>query len=266
MSLKSSETNNCSWRISTVLVSFLVSSSCHVFLPLAIRPMRATQEIFLEIFFFSPELNCSIIFSMHMLSMTKKMNQCLRYFPGSMSIQFLLPIGTILGEEPASSLLCGFALDFDRHAQSFASNLNAYSSSWTSGISCSMLFKFVTNLFKPGEILTQEWVLSLFTDEILISTPYLPCKQQVATSTTGTILVFPWIHPFGCDASSSLGRVYSRQATAWNCENSSVSFVLKYCPFLQHSQIMHPYKICSICLVVKTFQFVLHIAAVEDLC
>ena len=100
-----------------------------------------------------------------------------------------------------------------------------------SGISCSLFFKFITNLFDPWEILTQEWVLPLFTDEILISTPYLPCKQQVATSNTGPILVFPWIHPFGCDASSSLGRVYSRQATARNCENSAVSFVMKYCPF-----------------------------------
>ena len=33
-----------------------------------------------------------------------------------MSIQFLLPMGTILGEEPASSLLCGFAFAFDRHS------------------------------------------------------------------------------------------------------------------------------------------------------
>ena len=39
-----------------------------------------------------------------------------------------------------------------------------------------------------------------------------------------------WIHPFGCDASPSVGRVYSRQATARNCENSAVSFVMKYCP------------------------------------
>ena len=57
-------------------------------------------------------------------------------------------------------------------------------------------------------------------------------KKLVATSNTGPILVFPWIHPFGCDAGSSLGRVYSRQATASvNCENSAVSFVMKYCPF-----------------------------------
>ena len=31
-------------------------------------------------------------------------------------------------------------------------------------------------LFDPWEIMTQEWVLSLFKDHIQISTPYLPCK------------------------------------------------------------------------------------------
>ena len=35
----------------------------------------------------------------------------------SMSIQFLLPMVTILGEEPAGSLLCGFAFAFIRHAK-----------------------------------------------------------------------------------------------------------------------------------------------------
>ena len=45
------------------------------------------------------------------------------------------------------------------------------------------------------------------------------------------MLVFPRIQPFGSDASSSLDRVYSRQATASvNCENSAVSSVMKYCP------------------------------------
>ena len=73
--------------------------------------------------------------------------------------------------------------------------------------------------------------MSSLKDIILISTLYLPCKQQVATSNTGPILVFPRIQPLGSDASSSLGRVYSRQATVFvNCENSSVSFVMKYCP------------------------------------
>ena len=50
-------------------------------------------------------------------------------FTGSISIQFLLSMGTILYEEPAGSLLCGFAFAFDRHTQSFASSCNACSSS-----------------------------------------------------------------------------------------------------------------------------------------
>ena len=55
--------------------------------------------------------------------------------------------------------------------------------------------------------------------------------QQVITSNTGPTLVFPLIQPFGSDESSYLGKVYSRQATeSVNCENSSVSFVMKYCP------------------------------------
>ena len=45
----------------------------------------------------------------------------------------------------------------------------------------------------------------------------------------GPNLVFPRIQPFGSDKSSSLGKVYSRQATASvNCENYSVSFVMRY--------------------------------------
>ena len=131
----------------------------------------------------------------------------------------------------AESRLCGFALAFDRLAKSPAFNLNAYSSNCISEVSCSLLFKFVTNLFMPWEILTHQWELSLFTDSILISTPNLPCRLLVVTSNTGPILVFPRIQPFGSDNFSSLGKVYSRQATdSVNCESCSVSFVLKYCP------------------------------------
>ena len=74
------------------------------------------------------------------------------YFPGSISIQFLLSMGKILGEEPASSLLCGFAFAFDRHAKSFALSFNAYSSSWSSGI----LFHIVAiELFYAGSSLSK---------------------------------------------------------------------------------------------------------------
>ena len=152
-------------------------------------------------------------------------------FPGLTSVQVLSLKSMVLVDALATSRFCGFAFAFVRHAKSFASSCNAYSSSWTSGISVSLSIKSVTNLFRPWEILTHEWELSLFTDIILISTPYLPCRQQVATSNTGPILVFPRIQPFGSDASSSLGKVYSRHPTASvNCEKSSVSFVMKCCP------------------------------------
>ena len=48
---------------------------------------------------------------------------------GSISIQFLLSMGTILGEEPAGSLLYGFAFAFVRLTKSFASSCYACSSS-----------------------------------------------------------------------------------------------------------------------------------------
>ena len=41
---------------------------------------------------------------------------------GSTSVQVLFSIGIVLGKEPAGSLLCGFALAFDRHAKTFALN------------------------------------------------------------------------------------------------------------------------------------------------
>ena len=58
----------------------------------------------LKIFFDSPEMNSSILFSMHMLCLTKKIHYFLRYFfigerffPGSTSVQVLFPNGTVLG-------------------------------------------------------------------------------------------------------------------------------------------------------------------------
>ena len=51
------------------------------------------------------------------------------------------------------------------------------------------------------------------------------------TSNTGPILVFPRIQLFGSVDFSSRDNLYSRHVTgSVNCENSSVSFVMKYCP------------------------------------
>ena len=71
----------------------------------------------------------------------------------------------------------------------------------------------------------------MFIDSILISTPYLPCGQQVVTSKTG---------PIWCSLESNLlGQMifhllakctHDRPLNSVNCKNSSVSFVMKYCP------------------------------------
>ena len=51
------------------------------------------------------------------------------------------------------------------------------------------------------------------------------------TSNTGQILVFPRIQHFGSVDFSSLGKMYSRHVTgSVNCKNSSVCFVMIYCP------------------------------------
>ena len=79
------------------------------------------------------------------------------------------------------------------------------------------------------------------------------------TSDTGPILVFPQIQPCGPDDLSSLGKVHSRHVTgSVNCENSSVSFVMKYCPtstvFRNPASIL---IVLSIDLVVEAFPLVL---------
>ena len=63
------------------------------------------------------------------------------------------------------------------------------------------------------------------------------------------------IQPFGADELSSLGKVYSRQ-----CLSSLNTVRLQL-----WSGILHQYKICSLCLVVITFQFVLYIFAIDFL-
>ena len=98
-------------------------------------------------------------------------------FSGSISVQEFSRISTVLVHEQATVRLRSFALVFDRLAKASTFVFNANSSDFISEVSCSLsscslLFKVVTNLFKPWEILTHEWELSLFTDSILISTPY----------------------------------------------------------------------------------------------
>ena len=79
MSLKSLEIKkNYSWVITAILKSHFCSfSCCQACFPTLIRQIRSLWNLNLEVFFNSPEMNCSILFSMYLLRMTKKMN----YFP-----------------------------------------------------------------------------------------------------------------------------------------------------------------------------------------
>ena len=111
-------------------------------------------------------MNHSIIFSLYLLRMSKKMAYFLRNLVrrermipwfNINPIPFIHRNDTwwINSRFPS----CGFAFAFDRHAKSFTFSCNACSSGWSSGTSVSLLFESITNLFDPWEILTQEWVV-----------------------------------------------------------------------------------------------------------
>ena len=78
------------------------------------------------------------------------------------------------------------------------------------------------------------------------------------------MLVFTRIQPFGSDDFSSLGNLYSRQTSdSVNCENSSVFFVMKYCP--TSTIVTNPASVQNLItrFVVITFQLVLGIFAID---
>ena len=80
----------------------------------------------------------------------------------------------VLEDEHVVEGLLGFLLALDRlsnvNTPVFVVEISCSSSSY------SLSIKSVTNLFRSWEILIHEWELSLFTDSIMISTSYLPCK------------------------------------------------------------------------------------------
>ena len=82
----------------------------------------------------------------------------------------------------------------------------------------------------------------------------LSMKALNCNSNTGKILVFPCVHPFGCDASSSLGK---SEKQLNDIVNSAVCFVLKCCP---NSTTKNPALMQNLlnCLVVMAFQLVLN--------
>ena len=111
------------------------------------------------------------------MTMTKKSTQLFWHWVSDWRIIFWLIISPLsfpdgyssCGWAGRSTSLC-FALTFDRLTEASTFVFNAKSSNCISEVSCSLLsfslllLKSVANLFKPWEILTHEWQLSLFTD------------------------------------------------------------------------------------------------------
>ena len=125
MFLQRSEINICSLNISAVLISpFCSSSCCQACFPSIVRPTRNLRKLTLEKILDPPELNCSVIFSLYCLKVSKKVDHFLRNLVRRerrfswFNFNPLSFIGMMLGTS-TSSLLCGFALIWmQRHSQS----------------------------------------------------------------------------------------------------------------------------------------------------
>ena len=81
VSLKSTEEKDCSRIIRAILISpFWTSSCCQTRFPTLIRPMLYLWELVSWVGFDSPELNCSILFPLYCLILSKKTDHFLGDF------------------------------------------------------------------------------------------------------------------------------------------------------------------------------------------
>ena len=180
MSLKSSEINHCSWSISAVLESSFISSSCcQACFPSTVRPMNRMWELVLKIFVHSPEM---------------------------IPLHVLLDAFAVNDEEETS--LSSIPRNRRKNISLVQCQPNSFFQWWLFLVKSQQVLFFVVllppligmqNLSHPvlthilradlleslilccsnssqTYLIHQEWVLSLFKDQILISTPYLPCK------------------------------------------------------------------------------------------
>ena len=189
MTLKSSEIKNfLSWWISTILKYFLVSSAfCLCTRPLFIRPMLRSFKIVPKMIF-NLENSITPSSSRSRLPWRRRVLSCFdtgwsmtnnlvvqyrsKFFP--QWVQFLW----MNWQKYVFAFLFLPLIGSQKQIHSFlkAQSSNCISDVSCSLSSCSLFLNSVTNLFKPWEILTQEWELSLFINSIIISTPFLPCK------------------------------------------------------------------------------------------
>ena len=273
MSFMSSEIHKCSWNISTMLEPSLVSSSsCHAYFLLAIRPMRAIQEIFLKIFEHSPEVNGSIFFSMQMLWMTKKRHfiwhfriwerifpwfnvnlnpspngdySWWRVRPQVLLIVVLLwpsigmqnPLHSVLTHSYRTDLL-----EFLFHCCSNSSQTHLiHGKFWPKSEHCLCSKTKFWNQLRIYR--ANNWL------QLLIRVQCWCSLGSILLIVMLRLLLEECVHDrplheivWDLQCLSSWSTIYSQQ----------------------HSEILHPYKIYWIYLVVTAFQFVLHIVATEN--
>ena len=244
MTLKSSEVKNfLSWQISTTLKYFLVASaSLHFALPHFIRPMLGVLKIVPKIIFQSPEFNRTIFFS-RLLTMTKK-SQSFCHWVSEIRLSSWLNVSPNSLTNRYSS--CSWA-SRGRSSWFCFSLWSAWKSKYIR-FQCKFFRLRLRGLLLVVVVLFVAQIRDQLIQSMTNSDPRVRIVfvyrlnsdfhsiftlqvTLVVTSNTGPILVFRRIQPFGADDFSSLGKVYSRHATnSVNCENSSVSFVMKYCP------------------------------------
>ena len=268
MSLKSSEINNCSWSISTVLESsFYSSSCCQACFPSSGRPVNRLWELTLKIFFHSPEMNRSIFFSKYFLWVTKKMDHFLR--------------NLVLGER----LFPWFNID---PIPSFHGNdswwrANKFSSLWfcfcLRSACKNPLHSVLTHILRADLLEFLFHCCSNSSQTFLIHEKFWPrsecclCSKTKSWSQLHIYRANNWLQAqVGCFLGSILSVVMLRllleecihdkplHEIVWDLQCLSSWNTVH---FQQQSETLHPYRIYSICLVVTASQFVLHIVAIE---
>ena len=218
MTLKSSEIKNfLSWWISTILKSCLVglrlwpsySSTFHQ------DQCWDCTRFAPKIIFKSPEFESLLLLLEVDDHWRRWVLCCFWHWVSDCRIIFWLNISPLsfpdgygfFVDELAGVRLRGFVLGFDRLAKASTFVFNAISSNCISEVSCSfsssslLLLKSVTNLFKPWEILTHEWELSLFSRFIFFKFPlhiYL-VGSWLLLLTRAQFWCSPRIQPFGSD-------------------------------------------------------------------
>ena len=272
MSLKSSEINNYSWNISAVRIfPFRSSSCCQACFPTIVRPIRNLWKLTLKIFFDSPEMNRSIFFSMHLLWMTKKKRYFLRYLIIGGRIFPWFNVNRLPSSNGDWSWWRFQVLFFVVLLSPLIDMQNLLHSVLTHILRADLLeflFHCHSNSSQTCLIHEKFWPKS----------EYCRCSKTKFWSQLHIYRASNWLQlliraQFWCSLESILLVVMLRplleecihdrplHEIAWDLQCLSSWHTVHS---QQHSEILHPYKIYSIYLVVTAFQFVLHIVAIDN--